>query len=133
MNNFDISNIVTSLAIERINLEITDLENLNEIDSNSTLRINYLKDLLIIVQSNKEDILDKINKYQFNKQWNKLSDTNKIVKIIEFCNNKNIDDVIKSKLINAIKNKLLKTNKQVTYDMENEFILSINFEKKIYK
>lgn len=137
MELFDISDIVNKLAIERITNEkqyINELINNNDFQRNDLInKIEFLDNILSELNPDKIDISEQIKYHQFNKPWNKLIEPNKIIKVIEFCKNHDINKNIQNQLINAVKNKLLNTKKQVIYDENDAIIISIIFEKQIYK
>ena len=70
------------------------------------------------------------DEYIYRKQWNKLNVVHKILKVKEFINNINIDDIeikknIREKLVNMVKDKKLTKKNKVNYDSTNGVIKSI--------
>lgn len=68
--------------------------------------------------------------YVYKKPWNKLNIIHKVIKMKEFANNLNINDIelknhLKNQLIEMIKNKQLTKKSEVEYDHINCKILSI--------
>ena len=70
------------------------------------------------------------DEYIYRKQWNKLNVVHKILKVKEFINSMNIDDLeikktIREKLVNMVKDKKLTKKNDVNYDQNNGVIKSI--------
>ena len=68
--------------------------------------------------------------YIYRKSWNKLNSIHKIIKIKEFVNNLQSDDIemkknLKIKLVNMIKDKQLTKKNDINYDSTNGCVLSI--------
>ena len=119
---FNIFQIRHNLYHERIQNELDTLNKDSE-------RYKYLNNM-ISSASNINDInsaLDKGTRMNYKKPWRRLSEENKIIKIEEYCKEKELDDEKKNKLINAVKNKKLKIV-DVNYDVENIKIININFK-----
>lgn len=134
MESYNIADIANKLAIERINIEKQNINELNNQDNVELFnRINLLDSILLNFDSDKIDVAEQAKNHQFSKPWVKLTEANKIIKVNEFCQNHDIEDDIKNKLIDAVKHKLLNTKKQVIYNSDDAIIESIIFEKQIYK
>ena len=68
--------------------------------------------------------------YIFKKPWNKLNSIHKVIKVKEFINNINMDDIemkklLKNQLVDMIKNKKLTKKSDIEYDHINGKIISI--------
>ena len=79
---------------------------------------------------NTETEIKYSDEYVYKKPWNKLNSVHKIIKIKEFIDNLNTNDIdmkkkLKAKLVTMIKNKELNKKTDVNYDMMNGNIIAI--------
>lgn len=122
--DFDIFYIRHNLYNERIQNEINTLNKDSE-------RYKYLNNM--ISNTSNINIMEMNNTYEdakkikCKKPWRRLPENYKIIKIEEYCKEKNINDENKNKLLTALKNKKLKIV-NVDYDVENTKIININFK-----
>lgn len=76
-----------------------------------------------------ESKLSETEESYFYKPWNKMSTVHKIIKLKEYVSELNLDNNIKLNLINylkdALKNKKITKNDQVTYNVTKAKIISI--------
>lgn len=140
-------------AIQLENIKITNFTNKlkNELnylrdDNNQTSmianlenrydRIKLLETLLEVpvehrttVEKMRENMTKEMSQYVFRKNWNKLHEFHKIVKIKEFIkdhvNDEQMQNEICNKLIEHIKKGMINTNKYVVYDPNSEKILTL--------
>lgn len=93
------------------------------------------------VKQKRKDMFSEIDKYTYKKQWNKLTNFHKLVKIKEFITENyeanNFRDEILAKLTLRIDDNTFNTKKYVIYDPNAEKILSIpaltvDITKKIF-
>ncbi|MBA42887.1 MAG: hypothetical protein CMF62_02620 [Magnetococcales bacterium] len=93
------------------------LENLSETSKTTTKK------------SSMDKFIEEIEKYAFRKKWNRLSESHKLVKIKEFCNETFETDVEKGEKYKMLEKMVfenkLKTQKQVDYDPQDEKIIEI--------
>ena len=79
---------------------------------------------------NTETEIKYSDEYVYKKPWNKLNSVHKIIKIKEFIDNLNTNDIdmkkkLKAQLVTIIKNKELNKKTDVNYDMRNGNIIAI--------
>jgi len=79
---------------------------------------------------NTETDMKYSDEYVYKKSWNKLNNIHKIIKIKEFIDNLNTNDIemkkkLKVQLVDMIKNKKLNKKTDVNYDMVNGNIIAI--------
>lgn len=112
-------------------------------------RIKLLETLLEIpieqqttIEQQRENMTKEMSQYVFRKQWNKLYEIHKVIKIKEFVK-ENVKDQkmqieITEKLVEHIGNGMINTKKYVVYDPNTEKILTlpcltVDEEKKAYQ
>ena len=125
-DSFDAKDIVNN-EIDRVDTEYND---------------KYKKKKIGYNNSKANQFIDVITKVAFQKHWKNLEIIHKIIKITEYIENMDIDDILEkkkmlNKLIEMVKTRKLK-NKSVDYDYNeckiiNIDILSYDENKKIYK
>lgn len=121
--DFNILQIIHNLYHERIQYE---LETLNKDSERYKYLCNLISTTSNININDINNVFEKALKIQNKKPWRKLSEENKISKILEYCEEKKFNEETKNKLLNAVKNKKLKIA-NVDYDIENMKIININF------
>lgn len=83
------------------------------------------------IKQKKQEIFDEMNKYVYKKQWNKLNNIHKIIKIKEYVEEKYINVTKKQKeliiqsLVSRIDAGTFNTKRYVIYDPSAEKILNI--------
>jgi len=94
------------------------------------------------VEQQRENMTKEMSQYVFRKQWNKLYEIHKVVKIKEYVKehvkDQKMQDEIIEKLVEQISNGMINTKKYVVYDPNAEKILTlpcliIDEEKKTYQ
>jgi hypothetical protein len=99
--------------------------------NNNKIKINLPdKDTGTKTDTNTDSELKYSDEYIYRKPWNKLNSVHKIIKIKEFINNLEPDDVdmknkLKLKLIDMIKEKKLSKKNDIIYDSNIGNIISI--------
>lgn len=102
---------------------------LNKINNKESEILNEI--ITFINTHNKNNIKpnyfdEHLDDYAYSKNWNKLTDFHKSIKIKEFVNEfYNSDEEILKNIMNAFINKKLSTSKSVEYDPINKKIISI--------
>lgn len=120
--NLNLINIKSELYKQRLNNEINYLNSL-EITEDNNKRKDYLKSVLDSTEINtaakKDEMINdemrQISEKEFKKCWVRMAIPYKIIKVEEYCKEKDIDDETKNKYIEMVKEKKLKT-KNVEYD-----------------
>lgn len=119
-------------------------------------KLSFIKDIICYLEHKNKDIknkkeiksdikerLSKMDEYLYRRPWSRLSEIHKKIKLEEYINNylfnapKDNIELIKSSLMNDLKNKKLNSAKVVTYDPSSTTILNIanleyNNEECIY-
>jgi hypothetical protein len=132
---FNLENIQTNLKIKYYN-------NLVFACNKSSIKcdkINNLLNNLTTVQNEEIDVTVTANEtvvsentdYLYLKPWTKLNVIHKIIKIKEFVNSLNIkdkkeEDILKEKIIEIIKDKILSKKNKINYDSTKGNIISIS-------
>lgn len=112
-----------------MNLEIH--ANKNKIKLSLPIETSVVHEVSIpIVDTNTETETQYSDEYIYRKPWNKLNTIHKVIKIKEFINKLESDDIemkkkIKNKLIDMVKEKKLTKKTDINYDSVNGCILSI--------
>jgi len=145
INNFNnkLKNELNYLKEE--NNSVTSFTNL----SNRYDRIKLLEIILEIpidqqtsVEQQKETMIKEMSQYVYRKQWNKLHEFHKIVKIKEYVKehvkDPQMQNEITEKLVEHISNGMINTKKYVVYDPNAEKILNlpclvVDGDKKTYQ
>lgn len=120
--NLNLINIKSELYKQRLNNEINYLNSLETTEDNDK-RKDYLKSVLDSTEINttakKDEMINdemrQISEKEFKKCWVRMAIPYKIIKVEEYCKEKDIDDETKNKYIEMVKEKKLKT-KNVEYD-----------------
>ena len=120
--NLNLINIKSELYKQRLNNEINYLNSLETTEDNNK-RKDYLKSALDSTEINtaakKDEMINdemrQISEKEFKKCWVRMAIPYKIIKVEEYCKEKDIDDETKNKYIEMVKEKKLKT-KNVDYD-----------------
>ena len=125
------------------NMNLSYYKNLKKDNTNSNIgkiidkKISKLQDILKETNdsvnegkiSELESKLSETEESYFYKPWNKMSTVHKIIKLKEYVSELNLDNNIKLNLINylkdALKNKKITKNDQVTYNVTKAKIISI--------
>lgn len=150
-----IENIKISNFIKKLQNELAYLKDENNSISSFTNltnkydRIKLLETLLEIpieqqttIEQQRENMTKEMSQYVFRKQWNKLFNIHKIVKIKEYVKDhikdQKICNEIIEKLVDHINDGMINTKKYVVYDPNTEKILmlpclTIDEEKKTYQ
>lgn len=116
------------------NIKLYYLKNISENIENKVLiqHINNLKNTISETNTPTDSETIYTDDYIYKKEWNKLNNIHKQIKIKQFVNNKlNInnkkeEDDLKRTLTNLVKTKQLTQKKTVNYDSFNGKIISIN-------
>lgn len=120
--NLNLVDIKNNFYKQRINNEIDYLNTLEKTEENEK-RKTYLLSVLDSYE-NKTEIkkeetfnqdLNSISEKEFKKSWVRMAIPHKIIKIVEYCKEKGIDEETKNKYIQMAQEKKLKT-KNVQYD-----------------
>jgi hypothetical protein len=99
-------------------------------------RINTIEKILaepkkksVIIKSGTDKFFEELEKYAFKKQWNRLAENHKLIKIKEFCDTNIKNDkehkIIYKKLEEMLYAKKLNSKKYIDYDPHDEKILNI--------
>ncbi len=119
LEKFYLNSLKKECKNNNLNYKLID----NELDKLS----NFVSETNTITES---ETLVYTDDYIYKKEWNKLHNTHKIIKLREFVNRLNIDnnidkDNLKKNLINLIKEKKLTKKNSVNYNSEKGIISSI--------
>jgi hypothetical protein len=110
------------------NLNSYAIKNKISIDTNVDLQLDQTSEENILKNEDTDVVYS--DEYIYKKTWNKLNKIHKIIKLKEFVNNLQINDMdmkkkLKTNLVDMCKDKKLSKKTDVNYDSVNGTILSI--------
>ncbi len=125
------------LACDKSNINKSNIQKLlqnllytekNDIDNND---VDIDVDNITVSEKNDNITLSEKNDYLYLKPWTKLNIIHKIIKIKEFVNSLNINNLqetnnLKDSIINIIKDKILSKKIKINYDSSKAVIISIS-------
>lgn len=129
----ELSTIQTQLKIQYYTSLILQLKKNKSDTKHIEKLLNNINDTIIESETttilNTDTDIKSEDDYIYKKEWNKLNNIHKIIKIKEYVNNLSINstekDVLKNTFINFVKNKKITKKSSVIYDIINCRIINI--------
>jgi hypothetical protein len=129
----ELSTIQTQLKIQYYTSLILQLKKNKSDTKHIEKLLNNINDTIIESETttilNTDTDIKSEDDYIYKKEWNKLNNIHKIIKIKEYVNNLSINstekDVLKNTFINFVKNKKITKKSSVVYDIINCRIINI--------